>query len=154
MIPTTNRVALLDMWRLSKLSNRGTPSHVAYKKYMKYMNAICECIEEVLMEGHYVYLPNRFGCIRLQKFKPNNKLPDWHKTRALWDKDPMAKENKVQIWVDSSETSGWWVTLKWHKFNCNFKNKSLINVYRTRGFRTRAIATLRDHSKLIDSIKT
>lgn len=113
-------------------------------------------IDKVL-EGKGVTLPSRMGTLEILgrkqtiKFNEEGKVeglaPDWVKTKALWDSNPKAKEQKKLVHHINNHTDGVRYKYLWSKKNVLVENKTLYSLRLTRTNK-RAV-----HSKIMEGVQ-
>lgn len=77
----------------------------------------------------------------------NNIPPDWKATKALWAKDPEAKEKKLLVRCNNSHTSNYIYRIYCKKFKCNLPSKTLIKFKPNRGFQRQLAKRIKDKNK-------
>lgn len=117
-----------------------------------------EEIKHLIIEKGLTYQLPKLGfeiVLKKQKRVPrivNGKLvntipPDWKATKALWERDPEAKENKTIVRYNNYHTSNYVFRIYFKKFKSNMKGRSLIKFQPTRGFKRQLSARILDESK-------
>lgn len=104
------------------------------KEFMKFLMRKC-------FEDGIVNIPERLGTLQINGKKPTVKyidgnikglLPDWKSTKELWERDPIAKENKQLVYHFNEETNGIRYSFFWSKARVLVPNKTLYNLRLTR----------------------
>lgn len=108
-------------------------------QYLKIIRTINNYIRDIIIEGGYVDLPERMGCLELRKTintfkfedgKLKTSMPvDWNATLKLWYESPECKNKKTLVRHESLET----FRLHYNKTKANYNNKSFyeFNTNRT-----------------------
>lgn len=108
------------------------------KHYIKIVNEFFKFIMSLLLDGEHINLPQRMGSILIRGKKIRPKLdadgnikgasPDWVKTKALWARNPEAKEQKKTIQCLNEHSNGIRYRIHWIKINVNTENCSLYSI--------------------------
>ena len=104
------------------------------RDFMKYLSA------KLLVDG-IVKFPERLGYVQVvgnkSKFRVENNMikglaPDWAGTKALWESDEEAKNNKQLVYHFNEDTNGVRYRFFWSKSRVLVANKTLYNLRMTR----------------------
>lgn len=108
------------------------------KTYLLIANGYMQFIMEQVTEGHEVVLPARLGSLEIIgrrgaiKINPETGLrslpPDWPKTKALWNVNPIAKAERKIVYHLNEESSGLIYKVHWSKRNILVENKRLYSL--------------------------
>lgn len=112
---------------------------VPYSRYTKIIKEFNKAVGNLLVnEAYEYYMPDRLGTLRIKKLKCGIKLDsqgkvdyqksfmlvDWARTKALWEKDPVAQQRKLLLRYDNAHTEGYRLRFWWCKYRCNIPNIS------------------------------
>lgn len=150
MIKTEKNIR--DSYRLYK---KTTDNPVDIKLYIELANNYNRFIMDKVQEGYEIVLPMRMGTLSIigtnQEIKydedGNPKLPtDWQATIKLWNKNPVAKEDKRKVYHTNDHTNGVRYKYFWSKKRITVTNKNLYSLRVTREHK-RAIPQMVDAGK-------
>jgi len=125
--------------------------------------AICRAyntfiMTEMVTNGVEFYLPFRMGTLSVRKYptRPilinNNKvlvshLPvDWVATKAYWEKNPKAREEKKLIRLSNEHTNGYRYKFYWDKRTCLTHNQTHYSFMAARQWRVALAKVLKDEN--------
>jgi hypothetical protein len=110
-----------------------------------------------VLEGKEITLPSRMGTLEIlgrkqtirfdEEGKVGGLAPDWVKTKALWDSNPKAKEQKKLVHHINTHTDGVRYKYLWSKKNVLVENKTLYSLRLTRTNK-RAV-----HNKIMEGVQ-
>lgn len=128
------KVSTPDSYRVY-LATSSNP--VTKSTYVKIVNEFFKYMMNLIFQGVHIKLPYVTGSIMIKGTKVKPKLvdgeitgvaPDWVKTKALWERDPIAKLAKKVIYQFNEHTNGVRYKIAWVKFNCKLENKSFYSL--------------------------
>lgn len=127
-------VNLRDSYRFYQKHNEAT---VSIKVYIDIILAFLKFLVQKIHDGKDIKLPCELGTlgIRGRKIKPKldekgeivGLAPDWVKTKALWARNPKAKEEKRLVYHFNEHSNGFRYKLVWFKKGVKFKHKSVYS---------------------------
>lgn len=109
--------------------------------YVEINNKFMKFLFNKLLETGEIIIPERLGRlsifgkkvkVKIEGDKIKGLAPDWVKTKELWDKDPVAKENKQLVYHFNEDTNGIRYKFFWGKNRVLVSNKTLYNLRMTR----------------------
>jgi hypothetical protein len=109
--------------------------------------------DRMIFNNETFQLPYEMGemFIGKKKQKSFEALPiNWKETKELWDKDPVAKENKVLVKHFNRHTDGYIFRFIWSKLNAKFIKKSLYRFRPIRAHARKMSAAAQDPKSKID----
>jgi len=124
------------------------------KRFRAISGAFNRYLMDRVLDGDSITLPSKLGPISLQSFKPTIKIeddgsikglaPDWVKTKALWDRNPTAKENKKLVYHANEHTDGERIKYRWQKMLVNVANKKYYTFKASRNNKRLASAKIKE----------
>jgi len=111
------------------------------KVFISIANNFNKFLMDKVLEGFEVILPARTGAISIVGTKQQIRFdiegnpilpPDWVRTKALWDRNPEAKERKQLVYITNDHTNGVRYKFFWSKKRILIPNKSLYSLRMTR----------------------
>lgn len=87
-----------------------------------------------ILEGFKIYLPEKMGRLLIKGFKRKRILgkdgevmlaPDWKKTKALWERNEKAKEDKKLVYLDNEHSNSYVYRIYWDKYKVMLKHISI-----------------------------
>lgn len=131
--------SLKDSYKLYKENKENT---IKLKDYLEITAGYNKFLMQKVLDGDTVTLPSKLGtlCIvgRKQKIRYDDKgdivglAPDWVKTKALWDSNPKAKENRQRVFHTNEHSSMIRYRFHWSKARVLVSNKTLYALRLTR----------------------
>ena len=110
-------------------------------QYVQIVNQFMKFLINRLFEKGQVSLPEKLGNLQIIGKKVKVKIedgqikglvPDWVKTKELWEKDAEAKKNKQLVYHFNEQTNGIRYRFFWSKNRVLVSNKTLFNIKMTR----------------------
>lgn len=132
-----------------------TNNPISLTIYRDIINQFFKFIISLVFQGEHVKLPFRSGSVLITgvKVKPRMEdgeikglAPNWAKTKALWERNPKAKEEKKVIYNFNEHTGGVRYKITWVKKDVMIENKLLYSLIFSK-------ANKREMSRLIFSGK-
>lgn len=115
---------------------------VDIKMYLDIVHGHMKFMIEKVVDGEEITLPARFGNLSITGKKQvirydeegnvQGLAPDWVKTKELWDRNPVSKENKQLVYCTNEHTSGIRYRFFWSKLRVLVTNKTLYALKMTR----------------------
>lgn len=115
---------------------------IGFKDYIDINKLYLSFLAEKILKGDEITLPGKMGTVFIfgteQKIyiKDNGEIkglaPDWQKTIALWNKDPLAKEKKKLVYCTNDHSSNIKYRFKWNKKNVYVTNKTIYSLKMSR----------------------
>lgn len=116
-----------------------TKSTIKERVYSKVLSEINEAIfNEIIMDNFELVIPYSLGKMRIKKCKIRLRLkedgtldtsrliPDWKRTKKLWEEDTEAREKKQLVYLTNQHTKGYKFHFFWNKtINRRLKVKNL-----------------------------
>lgn len=125
-----------------KLYRENKENKISLKDYLKISAGYNKFLMNKVLEGETVTLPAKFGTLaivgRKQKIRYNENgdvvglAPDWVKTKALWNSNPKAKENRQRVFHTNEHSSMMRYRFHWSKARVLVTNKTLYALRMTR----------------------
>lgn len=124
-----------------KLYKESVQNPVDSKTYLELAAEYNKFLMSKVFEGKEVTLPSRMGTLAVIGKEQNIRFhegeivglaPDWVKTKALWESDPVAKENKKRVFHTNDHTNNIRYKFFWSKKNVLVLNKTLYSLRLTR----------------------
>lgn len=154
-------VNLRDSYRFYQ---KNSESVVSIKIYIDIILAFLKFLVQKIHEGRDIKLPCELGTlgIRGRKVKPklddNGEItglaPDWVKTKALWARNPKAKEEKRLVYHFNEHSNGFRYKLVWFKKGVKFKHKSVYSFKFSRSNKRKINALVKQGKEYTESIPT
>lgn len=125
-----------------KTYKRESEEPVDIKEYVSIVNGFMKFLMRKLFEKGVILLPERLGNIQITGRRVRARVedgiikglaPDWGETKKLWERDPVAKEEKRLVYHFNEETDGVRYKFTWSKERVLVPNKTLYNLRFTRG---------------------
>ncbi len=108
------------------------------KEYIEVADLFHKFLMQKVLDGEEIELPQKLGLLSIigRKVKvrfnedgtPRGLSPNWGKTKALWARDPIAKENKQRVFNLNQHTSGVRYRFHWSKLNVTVPHKTLYSL--------------------------
>jgi len=115
----------------------GNPYNLSQSQYISIWKAvISEVVDMIIINKFELFLPRRMGSLRIKRYKTKFKLKedgeldtrkipvDYPATLKLWEKDPVAKENKKLVFILNEHSDNHRAFWYWDKRTCTVKNQS------------------------------
>jgi hypothetical protein len=122
---------------LSCLKEIGSNLQLTQKEYIDIISDFNKAIsKKIIYEAYEFNMFYRLGTLRIKKYKPKyevdvngklitKKIPvDYKATKELWERDPVAKQNKKLIFHLNKHSDGYKGYFFWSKLKSNVPNKS------------------------------
>lgn len=109
--------------------------------YVDIVNMFFKFLMELIMSGEHIKLPYRTGEVLIRGKKQKIRVvegeikgaaPDWVRTKALWARNPEAKEQKKLIYHLNEHTQGMRYRITWLKKTMKAINQSIYSLRFTR----------------------
>lgn len=117
--------------------NNGISSHKVFSGVLRDFHLM---VGDVLINYEYSFkMPSRMGVITTKKAKMYVKLDkngnlttnypiDYKATKELWDRDPIAKEQRKKVRFENKHTNGYKYEFKYMNSFANFPNKKIYTM--------------------------
>lgn len=125
-----NSLGVYDAFKYYRKNRTREPKYVLNEsQYFSIIRQVNEALCDEIIRGKDITLPERMGTLELRKFgskiefkngKLRTNLPvDWDRTLELWYEDPIAKENKTLVRIETRDI----YTIYYNKATANYNNK-------------------------------
>lgn len=104
------------------------------KGYMKFLSSKLHEVGEISIPEKLgtVQIVGKKAKVTIENGEIKGLAPDWASTKALWDSDEEAKNNKQLVYHFNEETNGVRYRFFWSKSRVLVANKTLYNLRMTR----------------------
>jgi len=116
----------------------------------------------IVLEGKDFTMPFRMGSVGIRKQKVLVKMnddgsidkrflrPDWKATKALWERDPEAKDRKQLVFHLNKHFGGYNCKWFWDKSTCSVPNQTAYSLSMTRENKRKLAAAIFDEDLEVD----